>query len=437
MPFPPSSLGVDWITTPTGLPKGFYRHGPDLGDNGSTTFITATTNTTPSISNVAVPSVDKTTATITFTSTNVAYVIMNGITYTTTSTINLTGLTANTTYNYSIIGYTASNLPTASKSVPSFTTLASISSPSTGSITSSSVVITFTAVATSVKLYKGSGDSTGTTVSSSYTASGLTANTTYSDWYLVPINSVGTAGSQYAISSFTTLATTIQTNSLSFNGSNQYAILNSGATAAFGNFTGTNGGTVEIWFKIPTYHGSSSGFEGLIVKQNYYGIWIEYNKIAVYDWSSGNIIFSTNTVADGLWHHVAYSFKPGVSNGSCLYLDGVLQGSAFTMNYASSGNSAIPMVLGIGGFQPDTSSTIFQQLFGSLAYLRIWNTAKSDTFISTNYKKYLNPTNNSDMVALYSLSEGSDTTLNNTVSSTYTFSLVNTPTWNTSGPVIN
>ena len=40
MPLPPSSLGVDWITTPQGLPTGFYRNGPDIGDNGSTSYVT-------------------------------------------------------------------------------------------------------------------------------------------------------------------------------------------------------------------------------------------------------------------------------------------------------------------------------------------------------------------------------------------------------------
>ena len=48
MPLAPSSLGVDWISTPNGLPTGFYRHGPDIGDNGSTSFVTnVTTVATP------------------------------------------------------------------------------------------------------------------------------------------------------------------------------------------------------------------------------------------------------------------------------------------------------------------------------------------------------------------------------------------------------
>ena len=39
MPLPPSSVGVDWITTPNGLPAGYYRNGPDIGDNGSSTYV--------------------------------------------------------------------------------------------------------------------------------------------------------------------------------------------------------------------------------------------------------------------------------------------------------------------------------------------------------------------------------------------------------------
>ena len=36
---PPSSLGVFWITDYNGLPTGYYRNGPDIGDNGSSTYV--------------------------------------------------------------------------------------------------------------------------------------------------------------------------------------------------------------------------------------------------------------------------------------------------------------------------------------------------------------------------------------------------------------
>ena len=54
MPLPQSSLGVDWIPTPNGLPTGFYRYGPDIGDNGSTSYVTNIKNSVNSYSVVSV-----------------------------------------------------------------------------------------------------------------------------------------------------------------------------------------------------------------------------------------------------------------------------------------------------------------------------------------------------------------------------------------------
>ncbi len=87
-----------------------------------------------------------------------------------------------------------------------------------------------------------------------------------------------------------------------------------------------NTGTVEAWVR-PT--GIGTGFRAIVVKDNAWGLFVHNNHFITYNWSAG-AEHDSGLYAPGGPHHVVFVFDSGVSNGSKLYIDGVLVGSAYT-----------------------------------------------------------------------------------------------------------
>ncbi|MBL7690878.1 MAG: hypothetical protein JNM41_04735, partial [Flavipsychrobacter sp.] len=190
-------------------------------------------------------------------------------------------------------------------------------------------------------------------------------------------------------SSFThaTLCTGV-THTQGYNAGNGYVILTPVVTAKEAlNFDGSNdiviapnnsstqltSGTVEAWFKTSN---AGSGWRGIVAKQHAYGLFLYDNELVAYDWNTGSNMPTGIYPNDGNWHHVAMTFQSGVTNGSSIYLDGVFVRN-FTMAVV---NQTIALAVAggtdaIGGYQSFT---------GSIDEVRVWNTIRTGTEISTN-----------------------------------------------------
>jgi hypothetical protein len=154
-------------------------------------------------------------------------------------------------------------------------------------------------------------------------------------------------------------------------------------------------GTLEAWIKT-----SNAGdfYRGIIVKHGSYGFYLLDNVLVAYQWS-GNTYFSSGTnLADGAWHHVAFAFNSGVTNGSKLYING---NPVFTFTYNLVTNES-PINVGAGHFRESPPSQNFN---GIIDQVRVWNTVRTDTEILANYTRCLSGTE-PELVMLWHFEEG-------------------------------
>jgi hypothetical protein len=93
-------------------------------------------------------------------------------------------------------------------------------------------------------------------------------------------------------------------------------------------------GSVVLWFKADP---DGVGWKKVLVGKTYaYEIHV----------TKGNLMLSKIKVADGEWHHLAFTFEAGVKDGMRLYLDGkpALKSTKRFLN-----NSRTGLGLGVGG----------------------------------------------------------------------------------------
>jgi hypothetical protein len=139
-------------------------------------------------------------------------------------------------------------------------------------------------------------------------------------------------------------------------------------------------GTIEGWIKFS----QSIGWAGVIVKNNYYGLFIGSNQFTTYNWSSTGSTGATtagSALNDNNWHHIAFSFNSGVSNGSFMYVDGAL---VKTLTWA--GNNSTTNYFCVG-----SETANFNVFTGYVDEIRIWNFQLSAAFISANYNRKVVP----------------------------------------------
>ncbi|MBE2290271.1 MAG: hypothetical protein IAE95_11995, partial [Chitinophagaceae bacterium] len=189
-------------------------------------------------------------------------------------------------------------------------------------------------------------------------------------------------------SSFThaTLATGV-THTQGYNSGNGYVIVTAPPKREAMNFDGSNdiiiasnnaatqlsSGTVEAWFKTSN---AGSSWRGIVTKQWAYGLFLYDNELVAYDWNIGSNISTGIYPNDGNWHHVAMTFQSGVTNGSSIYYDG-----AFVRNFTMTVvNQATPLVVAGGS----DITTGYQSFTGNIDEVRVWNTIRTGTQISTN-----------------------------------------------------
>jgi hypothetical protein len=201
--------------------------------------------------------------------------------------------------------------------------------------------------------------------------------------------------------------------SLNFDGSNDY-------------ITGTNNaslhltqGTIEAWIKT---NDAGSNYRGILVKQYAYGIFLESNKVMIFEWGSGQKFYPNPDInlADGNWHHIAFSFNSNVENGSKIYVDGVLKA---TFKYRVTSPTLNPIAVGNG----KANSTTYQFFNGDIDDVRVWNTVRTESEIISNYNKCLTG-NETGLVMYLNFEEGSGATVSDLSGNSNDGSLTNMDT---------
>ena len=112
-----------------------------------------------------------------------------------------------------------------------------------------------------------------------------------------------------------TMSTVEASNGLNFDGVNDRVI-----SANDAKFQITVG-TIEGWIKTGN---AGSNYGGAFGKTFAYYLYLYKNELITYDWGALVNRSTGITLNDNSWHHIAMSFNSGVSNGTLIYIDGVL-----------------------------------------------------------------------------------------------------------------
>jgi hypothetical protein len=123
-----------------------------------------------------------------------------------------------------------------------------------------------------------------------------------------------------------------------------------------------NEGTVDAWIRTTD---TSAGYHGIVVKQFAYGLFVNGGKLVAFDWSTGSMLNTNHSVADGQLHHVAMTFNSGVTGGTVLYVDGVSVLTTTSTVYSHAGHG-----LAIGSGFSNASSQNFN---GVIDEVHVWN----------------------------------------------------------------
>ncbi|NQY08795.1 MAG: T9SS type A sorting domain-containing protein [Flavobacteriales bacterium] len=210
-------------------------------------------------------------------------------------------------------------------------------------------------------------------------------------------------GNLNATKTYNVYATNTPGPALDFDGSNNFVEVSNSASVG-----GPNDGTIEAWIKVPL-SGAGDNYRGIMVKSGSYGIYLKSNELVAFKWSTGFAwdtpdmdYFSNVDLDDNQWHHIAFTFKNGIVDGSFLYIDGVKLDGSYTWSPATNENS---LIIGAGGISGN-----IEQFNGTIGEVRVWNTARTSTEIFSNYQTCLTGSEDG-LEVLYQFSEGTGTSL--------------------------
>jgi hypothetical protein len=170
--------------------------------------------------------------------------------------------------------------------------------------------------------------------------------------------------------------------SASFNSANQGSIVFSGTGSYVDCGNNTNlqliSGSINVWFRgTQGVQVGNGGYNGIIVKQCAYGLFISGSNLVTYDWGN-NVGRNTNiNVGNNQWYNACMTFTDmsgTPSNNAIIYLNGI---SILTTTIRLL-NQTIPLQIGY-------ANSINQFLVGSIAQVQIYNRALSATEIAQNY----------------------------------------------------
>ena len=138
-------------------------------------------------------------------------------------------------------------------------------------------------------------------VSRSYAGSGLTANGLIGGIGGTLVNGVGfgTTNNGYFI----------------FDGTNDHINFGNSSTLQ------QSSGTLSAWTKASS---PGAGYRGIIAKQGSYGLFYTDSVLVAYDWAADAARSTGINIADNTWKNVVLTYQSGVSNGTRIYINGVL-----------------------------------------------------------------------------------------------------------------
>jgi hypothetical protein len=128
--------------------------------------------------------------------------------------------------------------------------------------------------------------------------------------------------------------------SLNFDDNDDFLVISNDATFQ------TNTGTLYAWVKTGI---TDPQLKSIITKNNAYGIYLRNGLPIVIDWSTRSEYKANTNISDGNWHFITFTFNSGVSNGSNLYVDGILK-NTFTITV---GNQLSDIYIGARGITPN------------------------------------------------------------------------------------
>ena len=109
--------------------------------------------------------------------------------------------------------------------------------------------------------------------------------------------------------------TSANNGAFTFDGSNDY--INFGNSSAVQQSLGT----LSAWAKASSPGG---GYRGIIAKQGAYGLFYTDSVLVAYDWAADAPRSTGVNIADNTWKNVVLTYQSGVSNGTRIYINGVL-----------------------------------------------------------------------------------------------------------------
>jgi hypothetical protein len=157
---------------------------------------------------------------------------------------------------------------------------------------------------------------------------GLTAKATWEDgfsgvWHLSesPTNAAPQMRDSTAMTNHASCRSMIDSDqtagriggAVSLNGNSKY--MDCGNALSLQN----SAGTMEAWIMTSA---NDTTYRAIVCKQSAYGMFVRNRKLLVYDWGNNATRDTGAVVADGTWHHVAFSYRNNVTNGTSVYVDG-------------------------------------------------------------------------------------------------------------------
>ena len=180
------------------------------------------------------------------------------------------------------------------------------------------------------------------------------------------------------------VAAAVAANALDFDGTDDIMLTTNDAKFQ------TNTGTLEGWIKTSN---AGAGYCGAFGKTFACMFYLLNNELIIYDWVAGANRTTGIRLDDNTWHHIAVSYNAGVTNGTLIYIDGVLK---LTTNL-SIYNQNQPFTIG--------SNNYGQPFKGSIDDVRVWNVVRTQAQIQDNMNAELSGTE-TGLVAYYTFNQG-------------------------------
>jgi hypothetical protein len=129
-------------------------------------------------------------------------------------------------------------------------------------------------------------------------------------------NANDSVGPNHATNSGAVLTTGKINNCYEFDGTDSAVLAEPSAAG-----TNLTVGTFNFWLKTAD---AGSGYRGVVLKPDAYGIFLINNNVGMFDWGAAAERNSGVDVSDDTWHMITLLFESGVANETKIYIDGSL-----------------------------------------------------------------------------------------------------------------